>query len=62
MARHKVEDLSATSGADDPAQSPTLDDLEAADGVAYRRLIAEATSTRATELMKQFRGDASAKP
>lgn len=29
-------------GADDPAQSSTLDELETADGAAYRRLISEA--------------------
>ena len=44
-------------GADDPAQSPTLDDLEAADGVAYRRLMTEAISACATDLLKQFRGE-----
>ena len=45
-------------GADDPAQGPTLDDLEAADGIAYRRLISEATSACTAELLKQFRGQA----
>jgi hypothetical protein len=44
-------------GAEDPAQAPTLDDLEATDGVAYRRLLGEATSGCATEILKQFRGD-----
>ena len=45
-------------GADDPAQGPTLDELEAADGVSYRRLITEATSACATDLLDQFRGKA----
>ncbi len=46
------------TGADEPAQSPTLDELEAADGVAYRRLITEAISVCATDVLKQFRGEA----
>jgi hypothetical protein len=46
------------TGADDPTQGPTLDELEAADGVAYRRLITEATSACATDVLKQFRGEA----
>jgi len=45
-------------GSDDPARSPTLDELEAADGVAYRRLISEATSACADDLKKQFHGAA----
>jgi len=45
-------------GADDPAQGPTLDELEANDGVAYRRLMTEATSACTVELLKQFRGQA----
>ena len=45
-------------GAEDPAQSPTLDELEADDGVAYRRLISEATSACAADLKKQFHGAA----
>jgi hypothetical protein len=45
-------------GADDPAQSPTLAEVEAADGVTYRRLITEATSRCAADLVKQFRGEA----
>jgi hypothetical protein len=45
-------------GADDPAQGPTLDELEAADGVAYRRLITETASACAAELLKQFHGQA----
>jgi hypothetical protein len=45
-------------GADDPAQSPTLAEIEAADGVTYRRLITDATSQCAAELLKQFRGQA----
>jgi len=44
-------------GTDDPAQSPTLGELEAADGGAYRRLITDATALCATELLKQFRGE-----
>jgi hypothetical protein len=45
-------------GAEDPAQSPTLDDLEAADGVAYRRLISQATALCAVDLLKHFHGEA----
>jgi len=45
-------------GADDPAEGPTLEELEADDGVAYRRLMTEATSACTAELMKQFRGEA----
>ena len=45
-------------GPDDPAQSPTLDELEAADGVAYRRMLGNATAACTTDLLKQFRGEA----
>jgi hypothetical protein len=47
----------ALDGADDPAQGPTLDDIEAPDGGAYRRLLTDATSACATNLLKQFRGE-----
>jgi hypothetical protein len=45
-------------GADDPAQSLTLAEVEAPDGVTYRRLITDATSQCAAELLKQYRGQA----
>jgi hypothetical protein len=45
-------------GPDDTEKSPTLDDLEAADGVAYRRMLGDATAFCATELLRQFRGGA----
>lgn len=45
-------------GPEDPAQSPTLPEIEAADGLAYRRLITDATAQCAAELLKQFRGPA----
>jgi hypothetical protein len=48
-------------GPDDPAQSPTLDELEAKDGVAYRRMISEATAACAADMTKQFRGEAAPK-
>lgn len=46
------------TGADDASTAPTLDEIEADDGVAYRRLITEATTTCAADLLKQFRGEA----
>ena len=46
------------TGGDDPTQAPTLNELEADDGIAYRRLLAEATSTCATDLLNQFHGKA----
>jgi hypothetical protein len=46
------------NGADDPAQSPTLDEIEAADGVVYRRMIDEATAACVKELRRQYRGEA----
>jgi ABC-type amino acid transport substrate-binding protein len=45
-------------GPDDPAQSPTLDEIEAADGVAYRRMIEEATAACVKDLRRQYRGEA----
>ena len=45
-------------GAEDPDQSPTLDELEAPDGAAYRRLVTDAISACSTELKKQFHGAA----
>ena len=45
-------------GPEDADQSPTLGELEAADGVAYRRMLGDATAFCATELLKQFRGEA----
>jgi hypothetical protein len=45
-------------GADDPAQSPPPAEVEAADRVTYRRLIVDATSQCAAELLKQYRGQA----
>lgn len=47
-------------GPEDAAQGPTLDELEADDGVAYRRLLGDATAACATDLLKQFRGEAAA--
>jgi hypothetical protein len=38
--------------------SPTLDQLEAEDGVAYRRMLGDATAACATDLIKQYRGEA----
>jgi hypothetical protein len=45
-------------GPEDADSSPTLDQLEAEDGVAYRRMLADATAVCATELLKQYRGEA----
>jgi len=45
-------------GPEDPAQSPTLEEIEAPDGNVYRRMITDAVAACATELGKQFRGEA----
>jgi hypothetical protein len=44
-------------GPEEPAQSPTLDEIEADDGVAYRRMLGDATTACAAELLKQFHGE-----
>ena len=45
-------------GEEEPDKSPTLDELEADDGVAYRRMVDDATAFCAKSILEQFRGTA----
>ncbi len=45
-------------GPEEAANRPTLDEIEADDGVAYWRMLGDAIAACATDLLKQYRGEA----